>query len=71
MRAGGVNERLKGERKARVDGDTSIGGGFRWIGWSSHILDRGCTRQSLEIKRSRFPEKDRHEGYDVMEPAFN
>lgn len=38
MRAGGVNERLKGERKARVEGGMSIGGGGRLIGSSSHIL---------------------------------
>ena len=42
--AGGVNERLKGERKARVDGGMSTGGGFRWIGTSFHILPREGTR---------------------------
>lgn len=38
MSAGGVNERLNCERNARVDGGMSTGGGFRWIGWSSHIF---------------------------------
>jgi len=39
MSAGGVNERLNCERNARVDGGISTGGGFLWIGWSSHILN--------------------------------
>ena len=39
MRAGGVKERLNWERKARVDGGMSTGGGFRWIGWSFHMFD--------------------------------
>ena len=32
IKAGGVNERLKGERKARVEGGISTGGGVRLMG---------------------------------------
>jgi hypothetical protein len=32
IKAGGVKERLKGERKARVEGGMSTGGGARLMG---------------------------------------